>query len=258
MTRPPSTVAILGAGPAGLLAAHAAALAGRDPVLFDPREGKPPSQPAVYVHEPIPELCDPTPDADIAFIKIGKRNGYAKKVYGDERAPCSWDKFEEGPQAGWSLDKLVDRLWERYGHRVVPVQVDRGMVEDMVPEFPLIVSTIPAPILCDGSHEFRSKTVYFQENDQPIPRNAYVYNGLPGVTWYRASRLFGGPTVMEYAEPPLGLDYYAGTKPLETDCDCLPEVFRAGRFGSWRKGVLLNHAFKAVFVRVFEEFEGAE
>ena len=31
-------------------------------------------------------------------------------------------------------------------------------------------------------------------------------------------------------------------KPIATNCDCFPNVIRAGRFGTWKKGVLTHDA----------------
>jgi hypothetical protein len=35
-----------------------------------------------------------------------------------------------------------------------------------------------------------------------------------------------------------------GIKAHSSNCDCYPEVHRAGRWAEWRHGVLLNDAYK--------------
>lgn len=253
-------VPILGAGPAGLLAAHAVALAGREPILFSETADRPPSQPAVYIHEAIPEITDRRPDDVIRFVKVGERDGYAAKVYGDPEAPCSWDVFDAGEQPAWALDPVVEALWALYGERVVPVgRLNHENVAEMVEEYPLVISTIPAWCLCrDDAHEFPARTVWIgSTRGWDPPENTFIYNGKDTSSWYRASNLFGHVS-FEYASEPRGFPAVRGKKPLSTNCDCFPEVHRAGRFGTWTKGVLLTDAFKSVWSRMFDEYEGRD
>src|SRR4051794_36471109 len=111
-------VAVLGCGPAGLLSAHAAILGGCDVLVYSIKQ-KSPMNGAQYLHSPIPELTSQDPDAIIRYAKVGTRAGYATKVYGHPEAPCSWDKFEEGPRPAWSLSDSYEELWSRYGDLII-------------------------------------------------------------------------------------------------------------------------------------------
>ena len=82
-------VAVLGSGPAGLLAAHACVQQGVEPKIYSLKE-KSLMFGAMYLHEPIPDLNDPDrPDHDIMIVKEGTREGYAKNVYGDKNVMCA-------------------------------------------------------------------------------------------------------------------------------------------------------------------------
>lgn len=79
-----------------------------------------------------------------------------------------------------------------------------------------------------------------------VGRNSMVYNGDPRVAWYRSSDLFGVKSTEFASAPPLlaGQKLREGMKVLPTDCDCFPNIVRAGRWGRWKPGVLLHHAFE--------------
>lgn len=260
-------VVILGAGPAGLLAAHAVALAGREPIIFSaPLAGFDPPEPArsqigpaTYLHAPIPDITNATPDAWIKFLKVGTERGYANKVYGDPNHPTSWSKFE-GDHACWDLGVAYEKLWLRYADRIVPQEITSESVRDLVDSFPHIINTIPAKVLCVGEHSFPSRPTWtidqftFHDSRDPL----IVYDGHVGSGWQRvrSSRIFGKVST-EFAQPPGTLNARQGIKVQATNCDCWPEIVRAGRWGEWRPGVLVDHAFKKVWDIMFDTFEGA-
>lgn len=257
-------IAIIGGGPAGLLAAHAVALAGRQPVVFTKpdEEGKPAKSTigaATYLHEAIPDLTSATPDARIRFVKIGTRAGYALKVYGDRHAECSWEKFEDGHQRAWSLQPAYDDLWERYQSEIVPAEIGPDDVPEMIDTFSMVINTAPAMTICTGGHVFPSRTVWVTDSpgravDYGDP--SIVYDGTVGTVGdrYRSSLIFGKGSTEYASEVPGSRE---GIKVLPTDCDCHPEVVRAGRWGEWKPGVLVNHAFRKVWEQMFDSFEGA-
>jgi hypothetical protein len=260
----PSMVAVLGAGPAGLLAAHAVELAGKLPVIFtnpdaptSPTAAKSVIGPATYLHKPIPDLTSATPDAMVTFVKVGTRDGYALKVYGDKSAPCSWDLFEEGEEPAWALQPAYDQLWDRYHHRLIPMTIDAPALREILDEFGSVVSSIPPYNYCEERHLFPTRDIWigdsfsFHDDRDPI----MVYDGQVGGACdrYRSSRIFGCAST-EYAKECPGT--VKGFKVLPTTCDCQPEVVRVGRFGEWRPGVLTHHAFEKVWGLMFDSFEG--
>lgn len=262
-------VAILGAGPAGLLAAHAVALAGRLPVIFSApnSEGRDLAElykpmrskigAATYLHAPIPDLTTGKPDDQIRFEKIGTAAGYAKKVYGDRLHETSWDRFE-GSHPAWALQPVYDELWARYFEQITPINIDAPMVAEFVDSFPLVISTIPPSAYCqEKAHEFPSRPIWVIDRAlESVPPQTILYDGRVGAVGdrYRSSRVFGHEST-EFAQEVPGA--HPGIKVQSTNCDCFPEVVRAGRWGEWKPGVLVHHAFQKVFNGMFDQFEGS-
>jgi hypothetical protein len=197
----PEMIAVLGAGPSGLLAAHAIALAGRTPVVISAPgpDGAPVKSqigPATYLHKAIPDLTGAEPDAMIRFVKLGTSRGYALKVYGSTGHSTSWSKFEEGEKPAWDLAKAYDSLWERYAESIVPMSITPPMVTEFLDDFSGVISTIPADSLCvEPSHSFPFRVTWvtpvfsFRDERDPI----MVYDGRVGAIAdrFRSSRVFG-------------------------------------------------------------------
>lgn len=254
---PGETIAILGAGPAGLLVAHACVLAGREVVIFS----KPTADlagversaigGAQYLHAPIPDLTTPQPDDVVTYLKIGTPEGYAAKVYGDQAKQTSWNKFMSGEHPAWHLEAVYDALWERYGHLIVPTVLDPAMVRDILGAFGQIITTVPAPVICYGGHSFQGREIWITDNAwNGVEPNHVVYNGEVGDPWYRSARLFGHDST-EFMQPVEGA--VQGIKPEPSSCDCWRNeaVTRQGRWGKWKPGVLVHHAFEATFRSMF-------
>lgn len=235
-------VAILGCGPAGLLAVHGALQMGHEPFCYSIKQ-KSVIPGAVYLHEEIPGMTPEEPDGVVTFHREGTRDGYALKVYGNVQAPVSWDTFPTGEYEAWSMHDLYDRLWTEYGSSVIDQRLDDDLLDGVAESFPLTISSIPARALCKNHyHAFNGANVWISDEAwRDCPDNGIVYNGEQSIPWYRTSRIFGyGAT--EYTVPVNGA--YQGTKPTHTNCDCRPDIKRVGRFGRWEKGVLVHHAFR--------------
>lgn len=261
-----TTVVVLGAGPAGLLAAHAVELSGGHAVLIDRRVEKPAAQPGVYLHRAIPEVHGLDPDASVQFVFKGTRDGYALKTTGRTDAPCSWDEYRDRlVREGWSLDTVIDKLWERYGERVAPDDIGPRQVRSMVGEFGLVISTIPAHHVCERqlTHRFDRRSTWITTgipDGEWLPgENSYVYNGRAEDAWIRCGRVFGHtwtewPARSDIAGAP-GTRH--AVRPIDTNCDCFPDVLRVGRFGTWTRGVLLSDAFDRTWNYMFDHYEGS-
>lgn len=237
-------IAILGCGPSGLLAAYAAEREGHSVAIYSIAK-KSPMPGAVHLHDQIPGLTDAAPEYQITYEKIGNAEGYAQKVYGRPDAPCSFKQFPEGQRDSWSMRALYDKLWDKYGFAVHDKAVDYDLAESLAREFDLVISSIPAKILCGNPyHSFPAAKVWFSD-EFPVgfnlPDGHVLFNGHPAWEWYRASNI-NGHQAMESPTPFPGS--YSGFKPIQTDCDCLPQVARVGRFGRWQKGILVHHAFQ--------------
>lgn len=237
-------VAIVGCGPAGLLAAHAAVLADCQPIIYANRVEPSPNARGVYLHSPIPEITGRSPDGVIQFRRVGRREGYAAKVYGDPSARTSWERFN-GQFPAWSIEPAYKRLWNLYGGLVEGWMADPVSMVDLVGEFERVVMTAPLWTICRSNHDFPSREIWIKDGAPDcVKANEFVYNGEDGCDWYRASDLFGR-RITEYVWDQEGAVY--GEKVLPTDCSCWgPDVIRAGRWGEWKPGVLLDHAYHKV------------
>lgn len=245
--------AILGSGPAGLLAALGAGLMGKPVAVFSNNE-KSQLGGAQYLHRGVPVVTDPTPDAYITSRLVGDSDTYRKKVYGDMPVPfVSFDGVLES-QPAWSLINAYDNLWAEFGHVLNEATVTPEWLERKLDEFEVVISTVPAPAICKNraEHSFTVQEIYVSTDDTycSVPRgedNVVVYDGTPDRAHYRSSRLFGHAGT-EWSsvggKPPID-NLIKDRKPISTNCDCFEgRVFRAGRRGAWTKGVLAHHAFE--------------
>lgn len=263
-------VAVLGCGPAGLLATHAAVQEGCEVEIIAP--GSPSKiAGAQYIHSAIPDATEPGDIEMVTYAKVGTKEGYARKVYGTEDAPVSWDIFGIGEYPAWPMERVYERLWQRYledeVHPVVhiPASINGQWVHLNASKYDLILSSIPVNSMClRPDHMFKGQKVYIGEVPIIGVRNLVVYNGREDEPWYRASNLFGhasmeisaaawehemelgdGPTYSQHTGPAYTL--MKGIKPIHTNCDCHlhhPNYKRIGRFGTWSKGVLVSHAYR--------------
>lgn len=237
-------VAIIGCGPAGMLAAHAVVRAGHTPVIFSKTVERSPHARAVFLHHAIPDLTADEPDGQILFHKVGNGHGYAQKVYGDPEAPTSWEKFDAGHIDAWALAPVYADLWCRYSGMVKQMEAGPDEITALLDAAPVVINTAPLPDLCnDDKHVFPSRPIWIRDD---LPHevlsltNTMMYSGQPHHDWYRCSDLFG-TTSTEFAGEQEGAR--KGIKVLPTSCDCHPAMFRAGRWGRWTPGVLLHHAY---------------
>lgn len=261
-------VAILGTGPAGLMAAHAAGVAGALVHIFSMggEEGATKSRigGAQFLHQPLPIINDPEkPDAVITYLVAGTVEGYRSKVYGDGDVPfVSMERLPAKHEtAAWSLVSTYDKLWDLYGVSANVAEINPEWLIELIESnsFDLIVSTIPRTSICLAhygliaeTHTFTSQRIRIaNEAPWPMPDNTMVYDGTKNVSWYRCSRIFGIPSVEWGESAPAKLPYedvVTVRKPIRTDCVCFSDkVLFAGRFGEWRKGVLTHDAFKATW-----------
>jgi hypothetical protein len=267
-------VAILGCGPAGLLAAHAVAEAGHEPIILS-RKVKSPIFGAQYLHRHIRGLNLPAPEHQIDVIKAGCREGYAENVYGTPDAPVSWDKFDGGVVPGWNMQKAYDNLWGIYDGITHDVNLDAELLHQLSTNYPIIYSTIPADMICakPDEHKFYSQGIYVVHgpgvhliegvNDGDIMYyNGYTpdgrYGNIAGFSWYRFSQINKYQS-WEYRERPAGdqigwdhLTLSEGRKPISTSCGCWPRMIKVGRFGAWDKQILTHHVYERVLGEVGE------
>lgn len=242
-------VLILGCGPAGLIAAHAAYSRGVDFVVVS-KARKSFMNGAQYLHAPIPgvSLADPFL---INYEISGSVAGYRDKVYGPNAKVEVSPETLVGRHLAWDIREAYDALWTMYGPDVQDVTVSPKILSKLIAEWnpDAVISTIPARILCYNSrHKFESEQVWAtNELECSLSDNTVLCNGEPGFDWYRASKIQGF-TNTEWPHDKYPLSYngqiWRVEKPLRTDCRCFPDVHRLGRYGKWTKGVLSHEAWE--------------
>jgi hypothetical protein len=238
-------VAILGCGPSGLLATHAAAMLGHDPTVYSIAVQSE-IHGAQYLHRSIPEITSEEPDARLMFRKWGFQRVYAVKLYGSPHTETSWTKFEaEHEYPAWNMSQAYDRLWKLYEGSIINRIVNAWDMPDLLNSYPEVISTIPASNLCRKSyHEFKRLVISISP-DAPaaVHPNQVVYSGRVKDQWYRACDIFGH-RFTEFTGPIMGEQQ--GFKPLSTNCDCFDgRVTKVGRYGKWTRGELIHHAFES-------------
>jgi hypothetical protein len=228
--------AVIGQGPASLAAAWA--VRGLDPsgqIEFFGPDKQSPIRGAVVLHEPIPGVTLTHPDGYVRQLVVGGHiDDYGRKLYGDIHVNRHGDPFRKGFHT-WRVDEMYDYLWGRFASYNVHVgQVDNFQLERITDRYDFVINTAPANLFCVGQHEFReSKLDLTWELMHPGQQdNTVVYNADPAVPWARSASIFGS-VVTEWAPGRCAKQHHTITKPLGTDCDCHPDVFRAGRYGAW-------------------------
>lgn len=257
-------VAILGCGPAGLMAAHGAVMAGASDIRIFSKRRKSELFGAQYLHAPIPLATSGAPFR-IRYLLQGTADGYRAKVYGkDWNGTVSPEDLEQSHD-GWDIRQTYDWLWSTYAEAVVefdlnPLTLD--MIRNDKPD--VIISTVPKPLLCKAGHRFDGVKVW-AAGDAPergkmipykqCPPNTVLCNGDAEQAWYRLSHIDGFRTVEwpDYARPPM--EAAEVMKPTFTNCDCNSDVLHAGRYGAWEKGVLSHTAYSAGYLATQEALE---
>lgn len=266
-------VAVLGAGPAGLLAAHAAERKGWSVHIFTaPDEFGEPKKSELhgcqYLHSSIPRLTYTIDGMPVRYLLDGSAEGYRRKVYGDNWAgQVSPDEF--GPEKdhyAWDLRRAYDELWDRWRPHMLS-RTFTPAIAAMTYSWHRVLCTVPAPALClqPEDHKFVTQDIWAMgtpsipegsSRSEPYwtlpytaPDNTVQCNGEDAPRWYRAATVFGASTIEWPAgpKPPIS-GVVAVKKPLSTDCECHvgKRWVRLGRYGKWQKGVLVHTAFEEV------------
>lgn len=250
---------ILGCGPAGLMAAHAASTSGAEVKILSQKR-KSEMFGCQYLHKPIPGISEGHGTL-VDYTLRGTAAGYRQKVYGER-----WDGSVSGDDLlgrhyAWDIRSAYDALWRRYSPFVEQMDgIGPGMmgiiVREAEAEGAQLFSSIPAPAICKDKekHSFLAERVW-SIGDAPergifspvtCEENEIICNGFDSPSWYRVSNVFGYHTTewpwRDGKKPPIeGVSEVI--KPLKTTCTCFPTVNRIGRYGQWTKGILSHSAF---------------
>ena len=253
-------VIVIGCGPAGLAAAHAAYGQGCEVVIVAPKQ-KTPQRGPLLIQRPIPGINTGHPDGTIRQVVIGGSIlDYRYRLYGDINIGINGDILQPQYHA-WHHQETYDRLWALYSHLIVNRHVSKIEMAKIHQEADLVVSTANARSMCDrypypveyGGHEFVCAEVLTtpQASHPNQPVNCIIFNAGDEFPWVRSSNIFGH-TVTEWtknSKPPT----YARViwKPISTTCNCYPHILRTGRFGAWKNEVWVDTAYWDTYNAVY-------
>lgn len=244
-------VAILGCGPSGLLAAHAAQINGCDFTIYSKKR---PSRlfGSQYLHKPIVGITGVP--AKVSYHLVGNPMDYRKKVYGD-----SWDGFISPEELdtdheAWDIRSAYDELWRRYSMYIH----DKALHWDTVnwehwAKYDMVISTVPRKLWANPGDKFLSAKVWALGDApdlgqmvpfRPAEDNVVICDGTEDIGWYRLSKVFDHCTVEwpDGHKPPIE-GIVQVEKPLSHNSLAAPDFVHIGRYGAWQKGVLTTDAF---------------
>lgn len=206
----------------------------------------------------------------VNYTLVGTVDEYRRKVYGDIPLPPVSPQQFLGERPAWDIRAAYAELWDEYCGLISNQRLTNLSVPEIMKGWKpdLIINTIPAKALCDEPfrHSFTEQACYAMGDAPalgqrvPIPTEPFtvVCDGTKDAGYYRKANVFDHATVEwpgNRKRPPIE-GVVGFSKPLSTNCDCWPEVHRAGRHGLWKKGILVHHVYSDVANRM-KVLEGA-
>jgi hypothetical protein len=247
-----ASVIVIGCGPAGLAAAHAAAGHGATVRIYAPR-AKTPQRGPLLIQRPIPGINTDHPDGTIHQLVIGGGIlDYRYKLYGDINIGINGNILQPFYHA-WRHAETYDRLWSMYSGQIIDRVITPEEMSDIHLEADLVVTTASMKDMCYRNHvggrgpehvfEQAPVRVSTQASYPSQPDNTIVFNAKPDIPWVRSSRIFGNEVTewVPRSSPPVSSRIIF--KPISTTCDCYPLVLRTGRFGAWRNETWVDTAY---------------
>jgi hypothetical protein len=269
-----TTIGIIGAGPAGLLAAHAAVQAGYNIEILA-RGDKSKLYGAQYLHAEIPGIPI-SPPFIVKVSMAGTAADYRRKVYGSGYSGPVSAETEIGEHRAWDIRQAYDWLWKEYSSEIRPVELFPDNIESYylssIQVCEVVFTSAAMRAFCRerfrGLHSWQQQSIYAIGDAPelgimcPIPCPDFMiqYDGTTGRGWYRSARIFGY-TTCEWPgwierRPPLANVAHI-SKPLSTNCTCWPGWIRIGRYGRWEKGILAHQAYEQVRQQLAGGVQGA-
>ena len=251
-----NTICILGAGPSGMMAAHAAVNNGYDIHILDKDPDKTRRNSGVYY---LHSQCDLALSSTILHQRvIGDKDmpqeevleAYRKKVYGDlDVGSSSILEARYNPDIEvYNSSEAIEHLWQMYGHTIQKYTIGsmfhlKVFREDYVG----VVSTIPAEILFPESNLY-SIPAYVHPSTSPMQESFIYYNVSKTIPWYRCSAVFGSFVAEYSSEVDKKEEYKTVVKVIGKDKP-LPVhdwLISTGRYGAWDKSFLTDTVYRHV------------
>lgn len=255
------TIAILGAGPAGMFAAHAVSQFTDKYHIIAPAK-KSVLQGAQYLHKHIPIITSQVPDRQVTYRMEGTADEYSINVYGKIRDDVSWNNYAAGKHSAWDLRKAYDAAWDLHNHRIVRHEIGRDDIVALTNSYQLVINTVPLTVFAAPGVGYLWQDVWIEtfkdESGDMAPVDGgdrIHYNGVVGkYEWYRYSYLFGWAS-WEYARQPSKTMTPAVhvRKPISYVGSPVPDTWLlVGRYGAWRKAALTHDAYYETVERMMD------
>lgn len=247
-------VAILGCGPSGLLAAHAAAMNDCDIQIFS-KARKSRLFGCQYLHQPIPDIVQ-WPERVSYSLVGGTVAEYRNKVYGGTWDGTSSPEELENHHTAYDIRSAYEGLWEMYEDCIVDTEIvsEKQLDADRnLDQFDMVISTIPRKIWAQPGDAFTSTKVWAFGEAPELGRIApfapekdftIICDASKDVGWYRLSKVFGHTTIEwpSQTKPPMA-GLVKVEKPLACKTKGAKYFHHLGRYGEWKKGVLTTDVF---------------
>ena len=251
-------VLVLGAGPSGMMAAHAVAQQGLTPRIVDRNPDRTRRSSGVYyLHSDCGLALRVTLLRQRLVGNVGMSvaqltNAYAEKVYGREVESRSVLEVLGQSEVGvYNASEALEHLWDMYGG-LVEVGEIQGLEDARYAAGSggKVISTIPARVLFP-QRVYSSVQANVHVSEAPVADAFVYYNVSPAIPWYRCAAVFGVFTA-EYPEAYVSEgragEWRRVTKVIGTDRP-LPEydwLISTGRYGAWNKGFLTDTVYSHV------------
>lgn len=260
------SVAIVGSGPDGLLAAHAADICGWDFTVYSVgKYGDEPINPDEYLTEPIPGMTENI-TVVVDHHRIGTAEEYDEKIgFPDSLPIVSATNEDDWKDYAWDLQACYEKLKAAYFKHVVPASKWPGPINhnspfvEMLHESDLVISTVPRPMWAEKGSAIDFKYAkLWRKNDVfgPKENNVVIHDGSKDVGFCIAAQVFG--RIVTYwphnRKPPIeGLEEHV--IPLRTEGLPMPEgIVHFGSTAMWLSDVDCADTFR--FSRkTFEEYD---
>lgn len=257
---------VIGAGPAGLLAAWALRSAGAEVLIWDRDPAYHPEKivSLQYLHEPcglenrgvrslnLRYALHPKPLGifDIEMFKTAIRKDYNRKLGRPLEDENSTRFLWESPVTVWSLKDAYRILHREFKAVILPYSIEGWERLYAVADFyDLVVSTVPLDrLIPEGHWPVRLGRIALNWRPMSLPAETCVYNLEPEVPWYRVTNLDGGVATEFVDKPSLteALPMLLPLRKVEAGA-VIPEhpknLLLTGRWGSWNPTKLTHHAY---------------
>lgn len=256
-------IAVLGAGPSGMMAAHAVAQCGLEPVIYDRDPDQTRRNAGVFI---LHDRCDLILRSTVVRQEVLgaedlRREGdwvaqvearYREKVYGfwGPSQVSVRGALEQELQEVYNANEAVTQLWEMYGD-CVQVREIRGIEDARSLDLP-VISTIPAKALFpDRRYDWQRAYVY--RGEAPTDEAFIYYSVGAAPRWYRCSAVFGVFTA-EYGFARQDCVPVKKVMRVDEPLPSLDWLFLVGRYGAWDKGCLTHHVYERSLQEVLQRW----